>query len=138
LFLEAEMGEGIKPAAIWRVEHWDHGTDVVRATAKGSLDLVLVTQKAIETLSQATTDSSQRFLIDDREANLALDTLEIYALPQTLARLGLRRDAMVAVVYTETSPTAADFQFFETVARNQGFRVKVFTAIEPAVQWLAH
>jgi len=131
------MAEQIKRSAVWHVERWNHGSGVVRATAKGRLDLVLIIQKALETLGQVPSQSSQRFLIDDREADLALDTLEIYQLPQTLERLGLCRDAMVAVVYTVSSPTAVDFEFFETVARNQGFQVQLFTSIESAAKWLA-
>jgi hypothetical protein len=118
------------------VEHLNHGEELVQATAKGVLDLVLVTQKATETLQEAALHSSKRFLIDDREASLALDTLQIYELPGTLERLGLSRGARVAVVYTVTSPTAHDFQFFETVAVNQGFHVKLFTSMEPAMEWL--
>lgn len=123
-------------SAQWRVEHWNYGEGFVRATAKGPLDLVLVIQKAVEALEEARQHSSQKFLIDDREATLALDTLQLYELPKALERIGLSKCAKVAVVYTITSPSAHDFQFFETVAVNQGFDVKLFTSIESALRWL--
>ena len=124
------MSEEKASSAQWRVEHWNYGEGLVRATAKGPLDLVLVIQKAVEALEEARQHSSQKFLIDDREATLALDTLQLYELPKTLERIGLSKCARVAVVYTVTSPSAQDFQFFETVALNQGYEVKLFTSID--------
>lgn len=130
------MNEQDKPAGRWRVEHWPPGGAIVRTTARGLFDRVLVTQKASETLAGGRALRGQRFLIDDREAQSALDTLQIYELPRTLEQLGLSRSALVAVVYSASSPSASDFRFFETVANNQGFHVKLFTAIEPALEWL--
>ena len=123
------------PATHWRIEFLSK-EGIVRATATGDLDLVLVTQKAAETLREADDHAASRFLIDDREAELRLDTVEIYQLPGILERLGLPRTAKLAVVYTVTSPTAADFKFFETVALNQGFHVRLFTVLDEAIDWL--
>ena len=39
-------------------------------------------------------------------------------------------------LYTESSPKAIDFRFFETRAQNRGYSVQLFTEPEKALRWL--
>lgn len=108
---------------------------IVRTTAEGELDLVLVIRKAVETL-EAAHKGEDNFLIDDRRVKLKLSTLELYELPGVLTGLGLSKRSKVAVVHTVVNASSDDFIFFETVATNLGFRIRLFGSIDEAMIWL--
>ena len=108
----------------------------IAVKASGPMKLVLVKQIAAEALAEAAAHGVHRFLVDDREMVPLLSTLEIYELPDTLARLGLDKRDRVAVVYASTAPKAGDFSFFEDTAVNRGFDVRLFTDVNLALDWL--
>ena len=113
-----------------------HMPRAVSVKATGPMKLVLVKQIAAEALAEAATHGVHQFLVDDREMVPELSTLEIHELPDTLGRMGLGKDDRAALVYTKTSPKAADFRFFENTARNRGFSIRLFSDMDAALDWL--
>ena len=120
----------------WKIRLIDD-PPAVHVTVSGNLRLPHIKQFASETLAEAAQRAVRRFLMDKRDMVPQLSTLEIHDLPDTLARLGFARNDPVAIVYSETSPKAADFRFFENTALNRGFRLRLFTRIDDALEWLA-
>ncbi len=72
-------------------------------------------------------------LNDMREAELNLATVDIYYLPGMLDAAGLDRSWKRAIIATNQ---LEDYRFFETVARNRGYQVRVFTEKNKAMNWL--
>jgi len=87
-----------------------------------------------EYLKLIKTTGIHRILSDFRGAPNVMDTLQNYEFAYTdVLSLDLPHNIRVAVVVDESDST---HYFSETVARNTGYLVKVFHAIEPAVAWL--
>jgi len=74
-------------------------------------------------------------LIDNSELEfIKIETLEIYSIPALFSKLGIPRNLHIAEVFSEKHKK--DFHFLETVCRNNGYSVSVFSEIESALQWL--
>ena len=78
----------------------------------------------------------RKLLSDDRHLLLQLLTVELFDLPGILEHLGLDKTDRITVVYCEDSPMRSDFEFFENVAVNRGYAVKLFTDADEARRWL--
>jgi hypothetical protein len=77
----------------------------------------------------------RRALVDNSEIEAQnVGTVDIYTLPKLYTELGFPRDLRLAEVYSKNDQT--DFDFYETVCRNNGYSVSVFTDVESALQWL--
>ena len=74
-----------------------------------------------------------KLLFDFREAVLSTDTITIYYRPKTLIKIGFERDKRYAYVYNQMNP---NILFYETVLRNNGFNVYMFTDYDKALAWL--
>jgi hypothetical protein len=129
------MAEDGDARAEWSVEYLppEHA---VRTSASGQMTLVLVKQKAVDSFETAADHGTGKLLVDSREVQPRLSTMEIYKLPAVLKPLGLTGHVKVALVYSPGTLSARDFEFFETVAVNQGYNVRLFTTVEDAKHWL--
>ena len=111
-----------------------HASDFVRATADGELDLE-VSKKALTAVAlEASHLVNYEILLDTRETQSRMSVTDLWYLATELSRLGVafyRKTAVLCPV--EDFDNAA---FFETCARNRGFRVKAFTSFEDAIDWL--
>jgi hypothetical protein len=74
----------------------------------------------------------QRILHDLRNAQISLETHEIYHTPELIKEAGYSNTRRAFVF----ASNAQDFTFFETVSSNQGQLVRVFTDINEATTWL--
>ena len=81
-------------------------------------------------------NGSRRFLIDNRNLERALDTLEIDKLPDMLKEAGVTAEDRMALVYESSSPLKDTYKFFRDVAYIASFNIKIFTDIDEAVAWL--
>ncbi len=85
----------------------------------------------------AKTNDTNLFLIDDSELESAGALVGLYDLPKLYEELGLERLSKGAVVMPAASSRVAEAaQFHETVCRNRGWQVKVFTDRQEAIDWL--
>jgi hypothetical protein len=79
-----------------------------------------------------------RFFIDATEMELASSLIDIYDMP-TKQFIEQKADRMgrVAIIPPSNPKTKEDVRFFETVCKNRGWMVNIFTNRETAVKWLA-
>jgi hypothetical protein len=82
-----------------------------------------------------TRHNCSRCLLDYRNIeSVCLSTVEIYDLPQKYEEADIPRKTMMAFVVPQNYEE--DFKFYETVFRNQGYRMSVFYDYEMAVRLL--
>ena len=65
-----------------------------------------------------------------------LDTLELFDFPKMYERVGLPKSHKLAILMSEELAASEGVEFFETVCRNRGWQIRVFSARESAFQWL--
>jgi len=103
--------------------------EFVMTRADDSLDLAA--SKAMAARLAATLAAPCALLVDLREADAALDVLELYALCEVLA--ARCRTAMLAAA----GEHAAKPRFAQLVAEGTGKRLRAFTNLDEALSWLA-
>jgi hypothetical protein len=111
-----------------------HARDFVRATSEGELDFES-SKKALTEIASATAPLvDYEILLDTRKAHVQMSVPELWHLAAELSNLRKAFSRKTAVLCpVERFDRAA---FFETCARNRGFRVKAFTSFEEAIDWL--
>lgn len=119
----------------WTIEILDN-PKAVAATLLGPMKLVVVKEVAAAAIKAAGEHRVDKYYTDERGMQPELSTVEIHGLPDVLGKMGLEKMDKVAVVYTASSPRAADFRFFETAALNRGYSVRLFTRPDAALRWL--
>ncbi len=75
----------------------------------------------------------KKCLFDYRKGDFEIDVWTAYNRPKLAKKHKFPRDVRVAAVYNEITE---DVAFNETVFRNQGYSVKIFTEFNAAVAWL--
>lgn len=79
---------------------------------------------------------TSKVLVDVRELTGRLSTLNAYEVPSVefpkLKRPGLLKKAVIV----DVEEFKDSFRFFETVARNRGFNLRIFGDIDKAIKWL--
>lgn len=65
------------------------------------------------------------------------DPFDIYALVARFEELGVERTMREALIVPAGTPIEADLSFYETVARNRGYNVRLFHDRASAVAWLS-
>ena len=119
----------------WKIEILDE-PKAVSARLEGPMRLVMVKEVAAAAIRAAAEHRLDKYYTDERGLQPQLSTMEIHGLPDALGAMGLGRHDKVAILYTESSPKAIDFRFFETRAQNRGYSVQLFTEPEKALRWL--
>lgn len=119
----------------WTVEYIrERGVAVARMEGDmAEEDLLLM---ARELFVKAGEFGLKRFLVDDRHLRPVLPTATIHKLPALFCEAGLQKCEPVAIVHAEDAGRHQDWRFFETVAHNQGFNVKLFPDSDQALRWL--
>ncbi len=117
-------------------------SDVERAIVTiefhGALSAEAISDGFAAGLALAHQNAWTRVLSDCLGASLELSTLEIYALPDTLAERYAKQELSVhkcrhAIVCTSNID---DFRFMETMLRNRSHTAAIFTDIDEANDWL--
>lgn len=106
---------------------------LVRVHLQGEIDaqmLNIATAKLVEEMSHC---NCNRVLMDHREVELRMSTIDLFNRPKVASALGVPRSSRIAIVY---SARGTDYQFVETVGRNRGFNVKAFKDIDEGIKWL--
>lgn len=97
----------------------------------------VVTDKAwsyifCRTLALAGIYETRDLLIDLRKASVPVDAFVMYNLPPVLEYIGLTRMYRIALVMDRYR---SEYTFYETVFRNRGFAVQMFTDYQEAINW---
>lgn len=107
---------------------YDADEDCVHATIQGEVDLALVHRYSREIIEQLSAHNCLRVLNDMRRASPKLSTVDIYELPawieEEAEEAGIHRSCKRALL---VSRDFKDYEFFETVSRNHGHLLEVFT-----------
>ena len=109
--------------------------DYIAVTVEGDFTLSNLKDLAAEVTKFTKQYSCNRILNDMRQAQLTKGTIDIYNMPKTARSSGIDTYCKRALVVSEQS---SDFHFLETVFRNQGHNVKLFTDIDAAMSWLLY
>jgi hypothetical protein len=114
---------GTRIAMTYRVIY-NPDKDCVQARIEGEVDLPMAQRYAKAILRQLSAHDCLRVLNDMREASIKLSTVDIYDLPAWIEEIGLNRSCKRALL---VSRDFNDYKFFETVSRNHGHLLEVFT-----------
>lgn len=112
----------------------DHDQQLVRLTETGewSGDECLQAMREVE--QRLEQHGWRRVLVDHRNLQLRLGTIEIHDRPGDLIDAGFNPSASIAYVFSQDQEE--NYRFFEDVAVIRGMSVKVFPTIADAEHWL--
>jgi hypothetical protein len=113
---------------------YDPGCACIKAWNSGAFDNGVAREIVAEVIRAVSTSDCKRVLIDLRESELALSMTELYSASRIASAAGVPESIKRAVVVAEKDSVAYDF--FETVLRNIGKGVRVFTDPDEANRWL--
>ena len=115
--------------------YYEEEGDYLSVTVEGDFALSTLKDLAADVAKSIAQYGCNRILNDMRQAKLTKRTIDIYNMPKTAKSSGVDFYCKRALVVSEQS---SDFHFLETVFRNQGHNVKMFTDNEEAINWLLH
>ena len=108
---------------------------IIYIKTRGRLEINAATQMRNEGVAQIKQHDCKRIQLDHTLLDdSALSTMEIFDLPKIYDSLGISRAVKMALVVTPIMKTK--LRFYETVCRNNGYSVMLFTDRESALQWL--
>lgn len=105
----------------------------IESSIIGLLDMDAVERGLVEMNTAFDRYQCKRILYDLSEVEIGLETHEIYFVPKLLIEAG-NQQMKRAVIFSNNNEQ--DFNFFETVAANQGLNIQIFTDREAALNWL--
>ena len=111
----------------------DHGVIVVQI--KDTFRNLSVKDYSLRIVQLARENGCKNILLDARGKKLGLSTVEIYQLPSILNHYGVDRSFRHAIL---ADPNQQEYVFFETVAFNRSYQVKVFHDQILALNWLGN
>jgi len=106
---------------------------LVQIKISGSITPELVAEICPGVSTAAREHDCKRILADLRGATRHLSTLKKYQLASRLGSFGFKRTINIAVIYSQSD---SEDDFFETVAVNNGYRVRIFRDMKEAKDWL--
>jgi len=129
------MMHNADPTMQWSVRHLgDLG--VIEFTVTGVLTLDSLRQLVAAGVAASATYGTHRILVDYRNVESALTTLDIYGTPELERSAGATVDR-VAMVMPPATAYRNDFLFYENRAVNTGAQRRVFLGRDAALAWLA-
>ena len=112
---------------------YNQETECVVAKFVGVLDAGNIAEYAGEAIRVMGEHECRRLLNDLRGANLDFSLMKVYFGPDRLRGWGFQPTWKRAILITGG---LTEYTFFETVAVNQGYPVRVFKDWDEAVEWL--
>jgi hypothetical protein len=103
---------------------YDPECDCLFASMEGDIDMQTLTEFGKEVGKLISEHGCKRILNDVRKIKIKLSTLEIYNLPKFVESLGIDRSVKRAVIVSQDFD---QLRFFETVSRNVGQLLELFT-----------
>lgn len=120
----------------WKIEYMQQ-EGVVCVKIAGVFDDVGQNQMMIsDGLAEAAKYGATKFLLDNRDLTLKIEITDFYYLPDAYEKLGVSRRYKVAIVLSAVSIKDENWKFYETRAANLGYRHRLFTDPDAALDWL--
>lgn len=120
----------------WEISH-NPSLGCIEVVYYGRVDSSQVRAASASAIKLSIERKADRFLVDVREVESELSTIEIHDVPTLFAIEGLSAPSRGAYIIPESGEIREDLRFFETVCRNRGWDVRLFTDPEEAVAWLS-
>ncbi len=112
----------------------DERAGIIVVRVQGELTTAMAAEYSMAAQAMGTERGISRFLIDVRQARNVETTLSNYQFAyETLPETHVARSNRVAVLH---EPGDHSHDFVETVSRNAGFNVRMFTRYDLAMGWL--
>jgi hypothetical protein len=106
------------------------------AGASGVMDADALRRFCSQLVQTAQDQGAMRVLIDHRGMIPNVSKGEIYQMPLMADALRARRNVRTALLIEPDHPHREDFEFYETVASNNGQNLRLFTDLQQAETWL--
>jgi hypothetical protein len=119
----------------WEIHNEEQGRYLI-ARASGVMDADALRRFCAELIQTAQDQGETRVLIDHRGMIPNVSKGEIYQMPLMANELGARRNVRTALLIEPDHPHREDFEFYETVASNNGQILRLFTDMQQAETWL--
>lgn len=102
----------------------------------GELTYENFSKQSREAIELGRMKKAELFLSDCTKLIASASTIELYDFPEMYERLGMTRSSKIAVLISTDTAGDRDLLFYETVCRNRGWQIKVFTIKQSAMEWL--
>ncbi len=112
----------------------DRATVVVSGSGRLSLDNMREIARAATDLLRG--NKATRVLLDCTDAVLDLKVVDVFYLPECYEKVGVPRNARIALILPRTRQQSQMYEFYETVCRNKGYICRLFDTQQSAEQWL--
>lgn len=112
---------------------YDSETGCVILRIQGRVTMKLIQELAPQVARMFRETKCQRFLNDMSTAVIDVSFMDVYGSPKAMDESGITRDIRRALV------VPSDFkqsEFLETVTRNRGHDLRIFTDVDEAKRWL--
>ena len=120
----------------WKIEHRP-SQDIVTITAEGAISAEDVFAQVDESVALVKATFALGSLVDYSNAVLGMPVADISRLPDMFTAQGLPRRTKIAVVLPADPENMHKYTFFDDVASNNGYRVKLFWEPTRAMAWLS-
>ena len=112
----------------------DTATVVVNGSGRLCLnDAKRMAEEAARLLQE---NKASRVLLDCSNAHLDVKIVDVFYLPKCYDKVGMPRNARIALILPKTRQPSGLYEFYETVCRNQGYMCRLFHSQQSAEQWL--
>ena len=117
----------------WEI-NFNENEDIIVVKANGVMDVESEKNLRNEVRESMEKNRCKLLLLDLNEVEIGLSTFEIYDLPRKRMEQGPLLNTKMAILYPESQ--SRDFDFYETVSRNAGYDVMLFSEYDAAIKWL--
>ncbi len=118
----------------WQM-YYDENERIIFIKTTGVLEITSANYMRAEGVALIQKHNCMRLLLDHSGiVRDALSTMDIYDLPQRYEEMGLTRQLKMALVIP--SEFLENLRFYETVCRNHGYSVQLFSDRDLALKWL--
>lgn len=119
----------------WKIEHFET-EDLIRVTAGGSITAEDAWAQVEEGVDLILRRQAVGALIDYSGAILEMELSEIFKLPELFEIHALPRKTKMAITLPSDPKNMHKYTFFDDVATNRGYIVKLFWEPDEAMKWL--
>lgn len=119
----------------WNVEY-DTELGLIHCVYSGRVTVDEFKEATTKAMTLSKIKKTAKFLIDDSMLEIAVSATEIYELPLFYDDIKASRKSKMAVILPSARQARKDVEFYETVCRNRGWAVKIFTERQRAIDWL--
>lgn len=120
----------------WTYEH-NPVLQIIDVVYAGNITARDLRESTSELIALGKEKGINRFLLDTTEMKLDTNLVDLYDLPtQQYVEEKADRQGRIAVILPKSTRARKAAEFFETVCRNRGWLVQVFSERQGAVDWL--